>query len=64
MKEPKKVEFQQRAENGGFPAPNECGFNHGETVYIVSKDYLDALEQAVRELRELKKYYGEREPLE
>jgi hypothetical protein len=33
----KIVEYTQRAENGGFPAPNEAGFRHGEVVYIVSK---------------------------
>jgi hypothetical protein len=39
----KAVEFQQRAENGGWPAPNECGFFHGELVYIVRKRELEYL---------------------
>lgn len=38
----KIVEFQQRAEDGGFPTPNETGFEHGELIVVLSK----------RELRE------------
>jgi hypothetical protein len=40
----KKVEYQQRSEHGGFPTENGVGaFEHGESVYIVSKRELMSL---------------------
>jgi len=48
---PKRVEYVQIAYNGGFPALNGSGFEHGEGVYIVSKNDLDRLLEAFLETR-------------
>lgn len=46
----KIVEYQQRNEDGGFPAPNEAGFEHGEAVYIVEKAGMDSMLLLMQEL--------------
>lgn len=44
----KKREFVQSAYNGGFPTANGDGFEHGEPVYVVSKEYLHYLEKLAK----------------
>lgn len=39
----KVYEFIQKAHDGGSPVPNEGGFDHGVTVYVVSKRELFSL---------------------
>lgn len=41
-------EFVQRAENGGSPAPNDCGFEHGTPVVLVSKRALSLLMRLIK----------------
>ena len=43
-----KVEFIQSAYGGGFPAPNSAGFQHGESVYVISKDEYNQLLEALK----------------
>ena len=41
-------EFIQRAENGGNPAPNHAGFEHGQPVVLVLKRALSRLIRLIK----------------
>lgn len=54
------LEFQQRAEGGGFPLPNENGIEHGTLLMVSRKaDWLEVLDE-VYELRKTIRDIGRR----